>query len=178
MKPRSAIKTDLFANEQHRKKLDTLGDPLLDRMSCKRFCGLETATNVPDRTRVWTVENRIGASGAQALFDGVSAQLLKQGFIARGGQHFDTVFDAGNTSRDVHADRGYPSAQRDAQENGLRNQIQRKGHRNKPLSECQRRRNRRIGRREMRWFPRVIDLNSVAIIFARRDALETSGYTR
>jgi len=27
MKPRSAIKTDLFADEQHRKKIDLLGDP-------------------------------------------------------------------------------------------------------------------------------------------------------
>ena len=30
MKPRSAIKTDLFADEHHRKKLDSLGDPLAD----------------------------------------------------------------------------------------------------------------------------------------------------
>ena len=28
MKPRSAIKTDLFAFDHHRKKNDTLGDPL------------------------------------------------------------------------------------------------------------------------------------------------------
>jgi IS5 family transposase len=119
MKPRSAIKTDLFADEHHRKKIDSLGDPLadieshidfaalaaevdrvaprpvsaqggrppyptetmvrilvlkrlynlsdeqmeyqlLDRMSYKRFCGLANATNIPDRTTVWTFENRIG----------------------------------------------------------------------------------------------------------------------
>ena len=30
MKPRSAIKTDLFADEHHRKKIDSLGDPLAD----------------------------------------------------------------------------------------------------------------------------------------------------
>ena len=279
MKPRSAIKTDLFADVYHREKIDTLGDPLaeieshidfvalaaevdriaprplspqggrppyptetmvrilvlkrlynlsdeqmeyqlLDRMSYKRFCGLESATNIPDRTTVWTFENRIGEAGAKALFDGVSAQLLKKGFIARGGQiidatlvpapkqhtsrgekalidqgampagwkpakrrqkdidatwtkkhgkshfgyklsinvdkkykfirqietdtgrthdsqHFDKVLDTANTSRDVYADRGYPSAEREAwlKENGFRNQIQRKGHRNKPLSE-------------------------------------------
>jgi hypothetical protein len=138
MKPRSAIKTDLFADEHHRKKIDSLGDPLaeieshidfaalaaevdrvaprpvspqggrppyptetmvrilvlkrlynlsdeqmeyqlLDRMSYKRFCGLANATNIPDRTTVWTFENRIGEAGAKALFDGVSAQLLKKG---------------------------------------------------------------------------------------------------
>jgi transposase len=150
MKPRSGIKTDLFADEQHRKKIDTLGDPLteieshidfvalaaeidrvaprpvspqggrppyptetmvrilvlkrlynlsdeqmeyqlLDRMSYKRFCGLANATTIPDRTTVWAFENRIGEAGAKALFDGVTAQLLKKGFIARGGQIIDAT---------------------------------------------------------------------------------------
>ena len=294
MTPRSAIKTDLFADEHHRKKIDTLGDPLaqiesyidfaalaaavdavaprpvspqggrppfptgtmvrilvlkrlynlsdeqmeyqlLDRMSYKRFCGLAQATNIPDRTTVWTFEKRIGEAGAKALFDGVSAQLLKKGFIARGGQiidatlvpapkqhhsrgeqelidqgampaswrpakrrqkdldatwtkkhgkshfgykllinvdkkykfirkietdtasthdsqHFDNVFDTTNTSRAVYADRGYPSEQREAwlKVHGFRNQIQRKGKRNKPLSECQQRRNHRIAKTRAR----------------------------
>lgn len=294
MKQRSAIKTDLFADEHHRRKIDSLGDPLieieshidfaalaaevdqvaprpvstqggrppyptetmvrilvlkrlynlsdeqmeyqlLDRMSYKRFCGLANATNVPDRTTVWTFENRIGVSGAKALFDGVSAQLLKKGFIARGGQiidatlvpapkrhnsrgekelikqgamptgwkpakrrqkdidatwtkkhgkshfgyklsinidkkykiirrietdtasthdsqHFENVFDTTNTSRDVYADRGYPSEAREAwlKANGYHNQIQRKGKRNKALSECQQGRNKRIATRRAR----------------------------
>ena len=294
MKPRSAIKTDLFADEHHRKKIDALGDPLaeieshidfaslaaevdkvaprpvsaqggrppyptetmvrilvlkrlynlsdeqmeyqlLDRMSYKRFCGLSNAANVPDRTTVWTFENRIGEAGASALFDGVSAQLLKKGFIARGGQiidatlvpapkqhnsrsekaligqdampaswrpakrrqkdldatwtkkhgkshfgyklsinvdkkykfirrietdtasthdsqHFDNVFDTSNTSRDVYADRGYPSEDREAwlKAKGFGSQIQRKGKRNKPLSECQQRRNQRIAKTRAR----------------------------
>lgn len=303
MKPRSAIKTDLFADEQHREKLDTLGDPLieieshidfaalaaeidrvaprpvssqggrppyptetmvrilvlkrlynlsdeqmeyqlLDRMSYKRFCGLTNAGNIPDRTTVWTFENRIGEAGAKAIFDGVTTQLLKKGFIARGGQiidaplvpapkqhirrgekerleqgampadwepakrrqkdidatwtkkhgkshfgyklsinvdnlpvrctqtgkykfirkiktdtasphdsqHFDEVLAPHNTSRDVYADRGYPSEAREAwlKANGYRNQIQRKGARNKPLSECQARRNQRIAKTRAR----------------------------
>jgi hypothetical protein len=50
MKPRNALKTDLFADEHHRQK---------------------------------------SQAGAKALFDGVSAQLLKKGFIARGGQIID-----------------------------------------------------------------------------------------
>ena len=58
-------------------------------MSYKRFCGQASATNIPDRTTVWTFENRIGEAGAKALFDGVSAQLLKKGFIARDGQIID-----------------------------------------------------------------------------------------
>jgi len=67
-------------------------------------------------------------------------------------QHFDNVFDAGNTSRDVYADRGYPSEAREAwlKEKGFRNQIQRKGKRNKPLSECQQRRNQRIAKTRAR----------------------------
>jgi IS5 family transposase len=67
-------------------------------------------------------------------------------------QHFDLVFDASNTSRDVYADRGYSSEEREAwlKENGFRNQIQRKGARNKPLSDCQQRRNRRIARTRAR----------------------------
>lgn len=68
------------------------------------------------------------------------------------GQHFDKVLDTHNTSRDVYADRGYPSEQREAwlKANGFRNQIQRKGARNKPLSECQQRRNQRIARTRAR----------------------------
>lgn len=294
MKKRTAIKTDLFADQHHRKKIDSLGDPLaeiesyidfaalatevdrvaprpvspqggrppyptetmvrilvlkrlynlsdeqmeyqlLDRMSYKRFCGLANAVNIPDRTTVWTFENRIGEAGAKVLFDGVTVQLLKHGFIARGGQivdatlvpapkqrnsrdenklvkqgampadwkpatrrqkdtdatwtkkhgknhfgyklsinvdakykvirhletgtasthdskHFDAVIDRGNTSRDVYADRGYTSADRERwlKGQGYRNQIQRKGRRNKPLSECQLRRNHRIAKTRAR----------------------------
>ena len=62
------------------------------------------------------------------------------------------MFDTNNTSRDVYADRGYPSEQREAwlKENGFRNRIQRKGKRNKPLSECQQRRNKRIAKTRAR----------------------------
>lgn len=150
MKLRTAIKTDLFAADVHRRKIDSLGDPLveiescigfaalaaevdrvaprpvspqggrppfptetmvrilvlkrlynlsdeqmeyqlLDRMSYQRFCGLTQAANIPDRTTVWTFENRIGETGAKALFDGMNAQLLAKGFIARGGQIIDAT---------------------------------------------------------------------------------------
>lgn len=73
------------------KRLYNLSDEqmeyqLLDRLSYKRFCGLAQATNIPDRTMVWVFENRIGEAGAKAIFDGVTAQLLKKGFTARSGQ--------------------------------------------------------------------------------------------
>ncbi|HNO76413.1 MAG TPA: transposase, partial [Nitrosomonas mobilis] len=225
MKPHSAIKLDLVADEHHRKKIEShidlaalvmeldrvaprpmslqggrppyptetvvrifvlkrlhnLSDEqteyqLLDRMSYQRFCGLANATNVPDRTTtVWTFENRIGETGAKALFYGVSAQLLQQGFIARGGQIIDATLvpvprqhnsrgekglikqgtmptgwkPAKRRQKDTDAtwtDRSYPSEEREAwlKENGFRNQTQRKGKRNKLLSECQQRRNKRI----------------------------------
>jgi hypothetical protein len=37
-------------------------------------------SNIPDRTTLWTFENRIGSLGAQALFEGVTApkQHLKK----------------------------------------------------------------------------------------------------
>ncbi|UTW12085.1 IS5 family transposase [Marinobacterium rhizophilum] len=293
-KPRSAIKTDLFAADQHRQKIDHLGDPLaeinmhidfsalatavdcvaprpvsskggrppfptetmvrilvlkrlynlsdeqmeyqlLDRMSYQRFCGLTHASNIPDRTTIWTFENRIGEAGAQALFDGVADQLMRKGYIARGGQiidatlvpaprqqirrhekeiieqqatpadwkpaqrrqkdldatwtkkhgkshfgyklsinvdkrykiirefkpdtasvhdsrHFEQVLDPFNTSQDVYADRGYASQAREAslKQSGNRPQIQRKGARNRPLSECQQRRNHRIAKTRAR----------------------------
>jgi IS5 family transposase len=60
-------------------------------MRDKRFCGLSNAMNMPDRTTVWVFENRMGAASAQACFDGVSTQLRKQGFIARGGQIIDAM---------------------------------------------------------------------------------------
>jgi IS5 family transposase len=65
--------------------------PWLDRRSYQRFCGLANATHLPDRTTVWTFENRIGIAGAKARCDGVSAPWLKQGFIARGGPISDAT---------------------------------------------------------------------------------------
>jgi IS5 family transposase len=37
---------------------------LLDRMSCKRFCALGNAGNIPDRATVWVFEKRIGQARA------------------------------------------------------------------------------------------------------------------
>lgn len=78
------------------KRLYNLSDEqmeyqLLDRMSYQRFCGLRDARNIPDRTTIWTFENRIGEAGAHALFEGMEAQLLRHGYIARGGQIIDAT---------------------------------------------------------------------------------------
>ena len=59
---------------------------------------------------------------------------------------FEELLDRSNTSLDVYADRGYPSAQREAtlKQAGWRVHIQRKGTAQKSISEAQKRRNRRI----------------------------------
>jgi IS5 family transposase len=58
------------------------------------------------------------------------------------------VLDEHNTSRDVYADKGYPSARRSEmlQVLGWREHIQRKAQKSKPLSACQKKRNTRIAR--------------------------------
>lgn len=59
---------------------------------------------------------------------------------------FEDLLDTCNTSRDVYADRGYPSAQREAglKQAGWRAHIQRKGTARKAISATQKQRNRRI----------------------------------
>lgn len=65
------------------------------------------------------------------------------------GHHFDEVLDLSNTGREVNADKAYPSRQRQAMLKalGLKDGMQRKAQKNKPLSECQQRRNQRIARK-------------------------------
>lgn len=62
------------------------------------------------------------------------------------GHHFDEVLDLNNTGTEVNTDKAYPSAQRCEMLGalGLKDGMQRKAQRNKPLSACQQRRNRRI----------------------------------
>lgn len=67
-------------------------------------------------------------------------------------QHIDDVIDDLNTNANVYADSGYagkPIKDKLKQHN-LRNHIQNKGVKNKPLSECQKRRNKRIAKTRVR----------------------------
>lgn len=59
---------------------------------------------------------------------------------------FEVLLDPNNTSRDVYADRGYPSAEREEEltKAGWRVQIQRKGTATRSISATQKQRNRRI----------------------------------
>ena len=66
--------------------------------------------------------------------------------------HFDEVLDEHNTSRDIYADRGFPSAQHSQMLKalGYREHIQRKAKAGKALSECQKGRNKRIAKTRAR----------------------------
>ena len=81
------------------KRLHNLSDEqvefqLNDRLSFQRFCGLQHSATIPDRTTVWTFENRIGADAAKAVFKAVQVQLQKRGYIARCGQIIDATLVA------------------------------------------------------------------------------------
>src|SRR5512133_3785264 len=66
--------------------------------------------------------------------------------------HFEEVLDAANTSRDILADKGYVDGEREARlsKQGWRMHIQRKGSKDKPISEAQQRRNHRIAKTRAR----------------------------
>ena len=66
--------------------------------------------------------------------------------------HFDEVLDQHNTSADVYADKGYVSKARSEMLKalGFRDHIQRKAQAGKPLSECQKGRNKRIAKTRAR----------------------------
>jgi transposase, IS5 family len=59
---------------------------------------------------------------------------------------FEVLLDPTNTSRDVYADRGYPSIEREQKlkQAGWRVHIQRKGSATRGISDAQKQRNRRI----------------------------------
>lgn len=61
---------------------------------------------------------------------------------------FETILDDTNTRKDVYADRGYAKRARETELNaqGYRANIQRKGTAQRPISEAQQRRNRRIAK--------------------------------
>lgn len=66
--------------------------------------------------------------------------------------HFEEVIDPNNTSRIIMADKGYVDHEREQRltKQGYCMQIQRKGHKHKPISEAQQRRNHRIAKTRVR----------------------------
>lgn len=66
--------------------------------------------------------------------------------------HFEDVLDPANTNRNILADKGYVDGEREARlsKQGWRMHIQRKGSKDKPISETQKRRNDRIAKTRAR----------------------------
>jgi len=66
--------------------------------------------------------------------------------------HFEDVLDPNNTNRNILADKGYVDGEREDRlsKQGWRMHIQRKGTKDKPISETQQRRNHRIARTRAR----------------------------
>ena len=64
---------------------------VLDRLSFQRFCRLDGALNIPDARTLWSFRQRLaeGGLGGRAIFEALSQQLQRHGFIPRGGQIVD-----------------------------------------------------------------------------------------
>jgi transposase, IS5 family len=64
---------------------------VLDRMSFQHFCRLDGALHIPDARTLWSFKQRLaqGGLGGRAIFDAVSQQLQRHGYIPRGGQIVD-----------------------------------------------------------------------------------------
>ncbi len=61
-----------------------------DRLSFMRFLGLGLEDRVPDAKTVWLYRERLARAGlVEALFDQFDGYLVRQGYIARGGQILD-----------------------------------------------------------------------------------------
>ncbi|MGK5021368.1 transposase [Janthinobacterium lividum] len=66
--------------------------------------------------------------------------------------HVGEVIDPTNTNRDLYANKGYVDGMREMRlkRQGSRTHIQRKGSKDKPISEAQERRNKRIAKTRVR----------------------------
>jgi len=64
---------------------------VLDRMSFQRFCRLDGQLHIPDARTLWSFKQRLskGGLGGRAIFEAVSHQLQRHGYIPRGGQIVD-----------------------------------------------------------------------------------------
>ena len=63
---------------------------LPNRLSFQRFVGLRQSSQAPDRLAIWTFKEwLIKAEATDRIFEAVSRQLDRHGYIARGGQMVD-----------------------------------------------------------------------------------------
>ena len=94
---RPPFPTDVMVRVLTLKHLYAIADEaleyqLLDRLSFQRFCGLTDSSSIPDRTTVWTFEQRLREAGAEeVVFDEVQRQINASGYIARRGEIVDAT---------------------------------------------------------------------------------------
>ncbi|WP_198389016.1 transposase [Burkholderia ubonensis] len=63
---------------------------LLDRLSFQRFVGLRRSSQAPERTTIWTFNDRLTKAGASAkIFEAMNRQFERHGYIAWGGRMID-----------------------------------------------------------------------------------------
>ena len=106
-----------------------------------------------DLDATWTQKHGKSYFGYKASVSvDVQNKLIQTDIISTASEHdtkhFEAALDSANTSRVVLADKGYVDASREARltDAGWRLDIQRKAKKGKPLSACQRQRNKRIAK--------------------------------
>jgi IS5 family transposase len=90
------------------------GHPSFPAETMVRILVLKRLHNLPreqakfqllDRTTVGNFENRFGANGAAPLFDGLNAQPLRRGYLARDGQTIDATLVPAPTQQGIRQER-------------------------------------------------------------------------
>jgi len=106
-----------------------------DRLSFTRFPGLRIENTIPDARTLWAFRDTLSRKDAIKATVHVS-------------QDFVSLPDSDNTGKQVWADSAYRSEQSDQELKrlNLNNQIHHKGYRGRPLSETQRRVNKKRSR--------------------------------
>lgn len=72
---------------------DTMEFQILDRMSFKRFLGVDMAHDIPDSKTIWLFKERLGKEdGIKLLFDHFKSVIEGEGFIVHEGKMVDASF--------------------------------------------------------------------------------------
>ena len=75
---------NLFGDSDYLEKLSSKGDPLIDRISFRRF--LKIDDKVPDAKTIWNFRNQLSKSNrGNWLFSAFQEKLESQGMIAHRG---------------------------------------------------------------------------------------------
>jgi len=77
-----------------------------DRLTWKRFLGLEIADTVPDANTIWTFREQLTKAGAiQGLFDRFDRTLREAGYLAMSGQLLDATIVSAPKQRNTDGEK-------------------------------------------------------------------------